>query len=145
MATDYYQDDENKKKRRGGQGNKGRQPGSTGAPQTPKKPSNGGSTGGSTPSTTSNEGSTDWGKHSKTAGQAADVATTLGKNLGNHQKYSNVKSWSQGEVKDEGVQSGMDVTQFNNAYGSRNADNTGVDMRDLKAKDLELTPAEKES
>ena len=47
------------------------------------------------------------------------------------------------QANDGGVSDSMDITSFHNAYGSRNTDNTGVDMGNLKAKDLELTPAEK--
>tara|TARA_Y100001951_G_C11131133_1_gene178292 strand:+ start:134 stop:535 length:402 start_codon:yes stop_codon:yes gene_type:complete len=66
---------------------------------------------------------------------AADITAKLGEYLGNHHKYKNVTSWSTGEVKDNEKQPGMDVTQFHNAYGSRNADNTGDDFGKMSDED----------
>ena len=124
MATDYYQDDEDKKKRRGGQGNKGRQPGSTGAPQTPKKPSNGGSK--SSTSKSSNGG--------VDAKGALEAGIALSKSLANASsakkfRDAGVSALLGKEVSDnEKLSDSMDITSFHNAYGSRNTDNTGHDM-----------------
>ena len=133
MATDYYQDDENKKKRRGGQGNKGRQPGSTGAPQTPKKPSNGGSK-----SSTSNKSSNGGGN----AEGALKAGIALSKSLANASgakkfRDAGVSALLGKEVSanDGGVSDSMDITSFNNAYGSRNTDNTGHDMSKFTEKE----------
>ena len=125
MATDYYQDDENKKKRRGGQGNKGRQPGSTGAPQTPKKPSNGGSK-----SSTSNK-SSNGGVDAKGALEAGIALSKSLANASNAKKFrdAGVSALLGKEVSaNEKLSDSMDVTSFHNAYGSRNTDNTGHDM-----------------
>ena len=131
MATDYYQDDENKKKRRGGQGNKGRQPGSTGAPQTPKKPSNGGSK-----SSTSKSSNGD-----VNAKGALEAGIALSKSLANASgakkfRDAGVSALLGKEVSaNEKLSDSMDVTSFHNAYGSRNTDNTGHDMSKMTEKE----------
>ena len=116
------------KKKKGGQGNKGRQPGSTGAPQTPKKPPNGGSNGGSKSSTSkSSNGGVD-------AKGALEAGIALSKSLAN---ASNAKKFRDAGVSallgkevsaNEKLSDSMDVTSFHNAYGSRNTDITGHDM-----------------
>ena len=124
MATDYYQDDENKKKRRGGQGNKGRQPGSTGAPQTPKKPSNGGSK-----SSTSNGGVDVKG--------ALKVGIALSKSLANAsdaKKYrdAGISAFKGTPVKaNEEMPKGMDVS----VTDSYNMPRTGDDMGQMDHKE----------
>ena len=71
----------------------------------------------------------DWEKRSKLAGMGADLAKMLA-DASPNKMYSQMdsKTFVSGPVKDNEKEPGMDVTQFSDAYGSRNADTTGEDF-----------------
>ena len=125
--------EEKVRKRKGGQGNRGRKPGSTGAPKSPpkKSPSNGGSNGGSksTKSTEESNGAPAW------LGAAKDLSDSLAEASPN-------KVWRQAGIKalvgkkvsaNEGDlnKGGLDTTLTGIGY---NSDNTGPDMGQMDPK-----------